>query len=241
MPPYPEAVAEQQQRSGPWPALGQAGLVAGLALAAVLPYVYYLSHVALPRGLPLPVERLLEADLALTGVLVLICSLAGALLARRYGLVGLGDLTRLRGAAPQILGWGVTLCAGSYLALGRPLARVAPGSYPSSLGWALLFPFKGALFDETVARFGMMTIICGVVRRPLAASLLQAVFFAAITVKNLSFHGVHLPWGALLAAVLLTALVVHFVQGMVYARHGLLAAAALHWVVDLKYVVHALL
>lgn len=221
-------------------------MVAGLAFLAVAPYVQYLTDVAFSAAArrfvaPVPLTRVLEADLLLLGVLVTACAMAGSLFGDRYGLAGRGDPARLRASLRYILPAGVMLAAGTYLLFGRYLAQRVPGTYPTSVGWALLLLVKGALFDETVARFGVMTLLCAAVRRPWIANLLQAALFTWLTSRNLAFHGITLQWGFFVAASLTSSLLVHLSHGLVYARYGLASSVTMHAVTDLKYVAHALL
>jgi len=223
-----------------------AGVIAGLGFLAAMPYVYYLTRVAFGQAMrqrlaPRSVEEMLRADLVLMGLAVAITALAGTFLAERYGLPGLGDLRRLRRALPVLVPGGVLLSASTYLGFGRHLARRVPGYYPASLGWAAMLMVKGALFDETVARYGGMTILCGAVRRPWIANLMQAAFFTIVTARSVGFYGLSFGWSVAAAASLGSSAVVHLALGLAYARTGLLGAALLHLVIDLKYVAHALL
>jgi len=101
---------------------------------------------------------------------------------------------------------------------------------------------KGAVFDEVVARYGMMTLMVGVLRRPFAANVMQAIFFAAVGARALFFDGGGQGPGLDLftLAHLITPLAVALLAGHVYVRHGLLAAIALHAAVGLRYFAHAL-
>jgi hypothetical protein len=224
----------------------EAGVVAGLAFLAVAPYLHYLTRVAFGDAArrfvaPVPLTRALEADLLLLGVLVTACALAGSLFGRRHGLAGRGDLRLLRASLSRVLPAGAVLAAGTYLLFGRHLAARVPGIYPASLAWAALLLIKGAVFDEAVARYGVMTLLCAAVRRPWIANLLQAALFTWLTSRNLAFHGVTIPWGLFLLASLASSLAVHLGHGLAFARFGLASSVTMHAVTNLKYVAHALL
>lgn len=152
---------------------------------------------------------------------------------------GIGSRAQLQASLPVILPAGVLLGLLSYLLLGHRLALLAPGLYPETAGWALVMPLKSALVEETVARFGMMTVLAGLTRRPWAANLLQALLFSALGLKGFAFYGV--PPQPLVWASLAGALAVNLGLGAAYARHGLAAAAVMHFVIDLKFVLHACL
>lgn len=224
----------------------EAGVLAGLAFLAVVPHMHYLTRVAFADAVKrrfsgVPLAKVLEADLAVLGILIAICAVAGSLLAERYGMAGLGNLRSWRASLRWTLPGGALLSLLTYLLFGRHLARLVPGYYPSSPGWAVVVLFKGALFDEMIARHGVMSILGGATRRPWIANLLQALIFTWLTTHGLSFHGVELQWSWMLAASLTSSMVVHLALGAVCARHGLAASSTMHAVVDLKYPARALL
>ncbi len=226
-----------------WERFSQSAALSAVALLAVAPHIYYLGAVAhterlLARYPGLTLEEIFKFDLMKVGILIVISSLVGFFFSQRNGLPGLGSLRSalkpwwLLAAAP-VLG------AFLYLTVGRAIAQRMPGLYPVSVFWALVVLLKGAVFDELVARFGMMTLVSGVTRRPWIAILLQAVFFTAIAVKDLGIWGVS-GASALFWASIATTFVVHLVYGGLYARRGLLCAMFFHGLVDLRFVAHAL-
>src|SRR5262249_19504800 len=108
--------------------------------------------------------------------------------------------------------------------------------------WAVALIMNNAVLNELVDRYGMMTICAGVTRGTARANLMQAVFFTfAVGLKNLQFYGVEITWTPLLIAGCASQLCRHMLQGLAYARFGLLAAIALHVVIDLQILLHALL
>jgi len=239
-------IVDSPSQPSAWRRLLEAGVVAGLAFLAVVPYLHYLTRVAFSdvakrRFAGVPLTRVLEADLALVGVLVAICAVSGSLLARRYGLAGLGSVGQLRAAQRWTVPGGAGLCVVTYLLFGRHLARRVPGYYPASIGWAAVVLVKGMLFDETVARFGVMTILAGAVRRAWIANLLQAALFTWLTLRGLPFFGIELQWSGELGASLVASVLAHLGQGWVYCRYGLITSSSMHGLVDLKYPLHALL
>ncbi len=226
--------------------LRQAAALTGLGLLAAAPYLHYMTAVAPRRvaaaGAAAAVRdprAVLTDDFLLLLPLLAICSLVGCFLSRRYRLGGIGSRAQLSEALPWVVPAGVALGLASYLLLGRHFALEVPGTYPVEVGWALALAVKAALVDETVARFGMMTVLAGLTRRPWLANLLQALFFAALSVKAFAFHGIApqpLVWASLAGT-----LAVNLSLGAAYARHGLAAAALMHLLVDLRLVLHACL
>jgi len=234
------------ERQHLWQALGTAAVVAMAALLGVTPYVYYLSRVGFAHLLArqaasrAPAE-LIQAELLSIGFVVLVAALVGTLAARRYGLAGIGDRAMLRQARNLLVFAAPALGVLSYLLFGRVMAARVPGIYPSSFGWAMGHAVKGALFDEVVARYGMMTILCGVVRRPLAANVLQAVFFTVLALLGLSFFGLHPSLSLFFVTSVAATFATHLVQGAVFARYGLGAAMIFHLGLGIQYPLHVVL
>ena len=225
-----------------WGKLTQAGLLSGLALCAVAPHAYYLGAVAHTERLSarypgLSVQEILQLDLLKLGVLIVISSLVGSFFSRRNKLPDLGAVRALPKAA-----WLLAPLASLiiYLTLGRALAERLPGQYPAALGWAAVVLVKGAVFDELVARYGMMTLFAGVTRSARGAIGLQAVFFTAIVFKDLGALGVSASWDGLFVGSLVCSFVTHLVYGAVYAKYGLIPSMVVHALVDLRFVAHAL-
>ncbi len=183
----------------------------------------------------------MRADLVSIGLVVLVAALVGTLAARRYGLAGIGDGALLRQSRWLLLLGGPAFGVASYLVFGRALAARVPGIYPISLGWALGHAVKGALFDEVVARYGMMTILCGVVRNHRLANALQAVFFTILAVLGLSFFGLRPSLSAFFVANVVATFLTHVVLGAVFARYGLAAAMLFHLGVGIQYPLHVAL
>jgi hypothetical protein len=240
------AVAESPERPSLWQAFGITAVVAIAATLGVAPYVYYLSRVAfateVAERMPLrPPAELVRSELLSIAFVVVVAALVGTLFARRYGLAGVGDRTSIRRAGKLLLLGAPMLGVASYLLFGRVMAARIPGYYPSSLGWALGHVLKGALFDEVVARFGMMTILCGIVRRPMVANLLQAIFFTLLALLGLSFFGLRPSGSAFFVASLVATFATHLVLGAVYARFGLVPAMLFHLGMGIQYPLHVLL
>jgi hypothetical protein len=213
-----------------------------LGLLAGIPYLYYMGSLADLRASSLPVSgsQMMAGDLLLLALLLVISSLVGCFLSRRYHLAGLGEYKQLKRAAGFLVLGGLVLGTFSYLTFGRWFAAQVPGIFPQHVGWALLLLPKGALLEETVTRFGMMTILAGLARRPWLANLLQASFFTGVNLKLIFFFGIPVD-APLVALGLAGSFLAHLVFGAIYARYGLVAAMLVHLAADLKLVLHACL
>ena len=231
--------------NGIWRRLSYAAAIAALAFAAAVPYIVYLTRVAFPERVRehfvgLDPDEVLRADLGAIFVLVAIASIVGSLFAERYRLRGIGGLDDLR-AARWLLAAAPVLLLVSYFAFGRVMAERIPGTFPATLGWAFVATAKNAVFDEVVARFGMMTIVAGLAPRTWQANVLQAVFFTALVFKGLGFFGLAASWDVPFVASLVMTFAMHLYFCHLYARYGLLAAVVAHAIVDLEYPLHVAL
>lgn len=221
--------------------LRRAGLLAGLAMVAVVPFAYRSAHTfadAVVRNTRLSPEEALRVDLIRLATLIILSALVGSAFSERYRLGGLGrwpGLLALRLHLAAVPVFGVL----SYLAFGRVLAARLPGTFPDEPIWALAYALKGAAFDEVVARYGLMTIFAGLAR-PAIANLLQALFFTATIWKGLGFFGVDASYDAYFLLSVGSAFGLHLYLGAIYARHGLIPAMGLHFLYDLRFLLHAL-
>ena len=228
-----------------WSRLTRAAVLAGAAYLGGAGYIHYVTNVAFTDRVrehyPHSVSTILREDLGALAVLVVMTALVGSFFSERYRLGGLGKPREIWAQ----LGWkigllGLLMSLISYLGFGLAISNLVPGYYPTELRWACVVVLKGVFFDEVVARYGMMTIAQGVVRRTWIANGVQAVFFTSLVFKSLPFYGLDVGFTPYFVAGLMTGLGSHLVFGWFYARHGLLSAMALHFVVDLRFIAHAL-
>ena len=229
-----------------WSALRVAAVVAAVALVGVAPFMHYLTAVAFPdavqRRFPsVGTDQIIRQDLGSVALVIVLAALVGALRSERYGFAGLGDAARVRQARWLLLVVAPLVACASYLLFGRAIAERVPGYYPSSPAWGLARACKDAMFDEVVARYGMMTMLAGVVRYGWLANLLQAAFFTTIAYLGLAFYGVSPSLSAPFAASLVASFAISLGLGAIYARYGLIAAMLFHFVLGLRFVVHALM
>jgi hypothetical protein len=222
--------------------LRQAAVLTAVGVLAAAPYLHYMTAVARRHGARVEIpavsaRQILTTDFVMLMLLLVITSLVGCFLSRRYKLGGLGSRQQLGEALRYVVPGGLIFSAATYLLFGRHFAVEVPGYYPITIGWALVMPIKAALFEETVARFGMMTVLAGLTRRPWLANVLQAVFFTTLNLKTFAFYGVTAD--TVIYASLVLTLGIHLSLGAIYARYGLIAAALMHLLIDLKFVLHA--
>lgn len=225
-----------------WERLRKAGLIAGAAFLSAAPYTYYVSVIAFPDRVKraaraISEQELLEVDLSRMALIVVIASIVGTFFSERYGLGGLGDAKRVRRAWPFMVA-ALAVGTASYFIFGARLAAAVPGYYPETIGWAIALMIKNAVFDEIVARYGMMTIVAGVAKKQWMAILLQAIFFTAVGYRSMGFYGVDAALNVFVVGGLIASVGVHCALGHVYARHGLFAACSVHLALEVERLIH---
>ncbi|MFO0725112.1 MAG: hypothetical protein U1E65_15130 [Myxococcota bacterium] len=219
-----------------------AAWVAGAAYLVAALHAAHVAHEALPEGTraragSLSPDDILRADLLRLAVVILMSALIGALFSQRNGLLGLGSLDAVRRS------WRWTAAGGAlslsfYLALGAAQAARFPAQYPCGVVWASLAWLKASVSEEVIARYGMMTLVTGVLRHRTSANLVQAVFFTMVSLRSLTgAEGVldldSAGWWSLGSTFL-----VHLASGFVYARYGLVAAFGLRASTGLRLLLH---
>ena len=228
-----------------WTRLSRAALVAGLAFATAAPYLYYLSTVAFPERVSdrfgLSPAEVLAVDLPLTAAAAALAALIGALFSERHGLPGLGTWADLRAALRRFGPVAAIASALGYAVVGRALAARVPGTSPDTLGWALVVWAKAAVFDEVIARYGMLTVVWSVTRRRWLANGLQAAFFTATVVQGLGFLGVAPSADPTFAGALALTFAGHLAMGAAQLRYGLRTTVALRALFEVRYLLHAVL
>ncbi len=221
--------------TGPQAKLRTAAVVAGAAYLASAPHAAYLAQQSSVRLGGLSADQVLAMDLLRLAVVTVLASLIGAFFSARNGLPDLGGGATLRRAWRWYLG-GALWSVGLYFAAGSPLAARFPAQYPCAIGWAVVALIKNSVFEEVIARYGMMTLAVGVLRNKTAGNLVQATFFTLVSLRALPVNSG--GWDATTVLAIAAAFLVHLGSGAVYARHGLLAASVFRAATGLRLLIH---
>lgn len=222
--------------TGPQEKLRTAALVAGAAYLASAPHAAYLAQHSSVRPGGLSADHVLAMDLLRLAVVTVLASLVGAFFSERNGLPGLGAEATRRGWR-WYLGGGL-FSLGLYLAAGNLLAARFPAQYPCTVGWAVVALAKNCVFEEVIARYGMMTLAVGVLRSKAAGNLVQATFFTLVSLRALPSGADGISADGTTVLAIGAAFLVHLGSGAVYARHGLLAASLFRAAAGLRLLIH---
>ena len=235
----PDGPGETGRPQSLWGRTRDASLIGLLCFVFVGLHFRFLAYSALPDRLAgvVPTEsfdQFLLGQFIAVLFLCLVCAGVGVFFSRRYGLGGLGSKQTLRMSLPWLFVFALVGAPVVFFAFDRHFAPIAWIYYPTDPVRAVVAMISNAVTGEIIARFGMMTIIMGVVRNFRAANLLQAMFIAALATRSFSFVGQ--PFGLnYLSIVGLTLTVAgSLLAGWIYYRFGILSAILGRLLVELR-------
>jgi hypothetical protein len=227
--------------------------LAGLVMFASVPMYYFqfsrLASLIFKKTPPPEAMRALAVGQGLVAFsLALLCSLVGFMYAGRLALPGLGwgrDFRKWWLVAGAL---GAVSIPVSYFALDRDLLVKFPEFFPRPWPLAAIHVVGGALGQEVIARFGLITIVVYLLRwrgsrgHPWPATVIVSAFMTTAEFLYLTWTdiGARLePWQ--LGVYLGMQLAFQVFQSEVYLRGGLLAAIAVHLALGLRLVVYTFL
>ena len=186
---------------------------------------------------------LLKEALSLLFLLIL-CSYCGFAFSKRNGLPGMVGLKELKDYGLKYYFPGAfSLVILSYFIFDRFFMIEAPQYFPKIWYWALTIPFASAFLEETVFRFGMLTVLVGGIRRwlhPLWANFAVSLFYALVmTKKTFGFVDIPIELNWLGITGLLGSFLTCFLLGWIYIKKGLIPAIFLHFCLSCKYLIYA--
>jgi len=213
-----------------------------LALVSVFfttPWFHYLIFLA-PEKAMLPMipnpGTVLVAELFLLFIICFLSAMIGFTFSKRAGLPGFGTAENWFQSLPLLLLAGFGMIAVSWLLFDRHFIQISPVSYPDHPLYLVFFPFKGAVTDEVIMRFGLLTVCVGILRRRIAGIVTVSLFASLLTLKYFRFIGISPDFSYLFVMQMLLSFVSHFVLGYVYVTRGLLQSMTLKLIFGAKYV-----
>lgn len=214
-------------------------LFAATATLLTVPYFYFLLFRS-PGSLALHSQPLqydmLYAQTALLFIICLLCAMAGFSFSKRLGLPGFGTTDRLH----HFLALGAVLLLLSLVLFDRYFYPVAPWAYPKQGGYLFLIPFKEAVADELILRFGLVTIAVGIARSRIIGVGLVSAFATMLSVKYFRFIGVDIDWSYVFIIHFILVFSINFILGYVYVTRGLISVMAVKWILGFRYALLAL-
>lgn len=225
--------------------LRDAAILGLLTFLFVYIYFIYLTRVGFSEKIakdvpPEVADTFLLLQLVMVLTVSLICAMVGLLLSKRYGLAGLGDWKSLKQSLPWLFGMAAIGVPATVFLFDLPFSRIASGYYPDQFRWALALVFASSFSTEIIARFGMMTIIMGVVRNFHIANVLQAAFITVVAARSfyLADHAIGFDYITIVGFCL--GMVGSLAAGWIYYRFGILSAIFGHILFEARLLVFPL-
>jgi hypothetical protein len=228
-------------------------ILAGVSLFLSVPvYIHNYEHYAagIFKTIPDPHQVRLFAvgqSLIVFGV-VIICALAGILYKDKVGLPGLGAYHDLKKWAPLGFGVGVLFAPAIYFFSDSAILSHLPELYPDDALWALSYAAGSVLNEEIVGRLGFLTIAIYFFRwrnKDRGTDLPVFLISIILTIGSLMFlQRISLLEDLTLYEVLqilLAKFTLNMVYGEFYIRKGLVTTLFVHFGVNIRIVLYALI
>jgi hypothetical protein len=226
-------------------------LSAAAMLGSFFTFVHQYNHLWESIFNQLPTSReifyLSLAQAFIVFSLAVLCSLVGFLYSDRLRLPGFGHFNDLFIWLPGGLAVGTFLTPFSYLLFDREMLRLTPGIYPNSWEWAVATVVGGAVAQEVIVRFGLLTIgvyllqWIGYHRHPWPAIAVISTGGAGGVILFIAKFDLfqNLPVPHILTA-LLFAFVLQWIFCETYLRKGLVATICIHIGLAVKFLIFSL-
>ena len=196
-------------------------------------------------------ERLFYLSLTQSFVvfaLAFLCALVGFLYSEPLKLPEFGRAGHFLVWLPMGLVLGLVFTPLSYFAVDREIIQLIHGAFSRHWPWALGNMLGSAMTQEVIARFGLLTIGIYLFRRlgfrghPWPAIALVSLFGCAGTYMFLlKFDLSHKFLPSHIAVGLIMAFLLQWIYCEIYVRKGFLAALCIHFGLNMKLLVYALL
>ena len=216
---------------------------AGLATLVTVPYFYYLMKTIVRGDLAGTISgrhHFLPLQLFLLFIVCLLSAVVGFTFGKRYELPGLGTLQGYKKDLPWLLIIGAVLMMASYLFFDRYFYLLSPGAYHEEYIYLIAIPFKGAVTEELILRFGLVTIGVGICRNRYAGVVLVAIFATLLSIRYFTFIGVDIAFSYIFVVSVIITFLVNCILGYLFVTRGLAYAMTVKLVYALKYVLVAL-
>ena len=195
-------------------------------------------------------ERLFYLSLTQSFILfalAFLCALVGFLYSEPLKMPAFGSPRHFLTWLPLGLALGLAFTPVSYFVVDREIIQCAPRVFSRHWPWALGNMLGGAMTQEVIARFGLLTIGVYLFRRlgfmghpwP-AIGLVSLIGCAGSYVFLLKFDLAQEFFTSQIALGLATAFFLQWIFCEVYVRKGFLAALCIHFGLNIKLFVYAL-
>ena len=193
---------------------------------------------SLPEG---SIGAFILSQLLMFLLLIFICSFLGFGYWQKYGFKGLGSLNDLRQDLLYFVPAALAVNLAMYFGFDRHMMMHIPSLYPSSALWGFAKALMHSTTFEIVSKFGLVTVAMGIFRNKHVAVIIPAAFFAFLVPNTFFDYNVEFGWNFISVAAVSTTFIYGVISGYIFVHRGLVSTMTLRFLLDLKYIVYALL
>lgn len=168
-------------------------------------------------------------------------SLVGRFFSARYGLAGLGSFAGMFKDIQKFALLAIVLIPIFLFVLDPIIFKKISILNPRSLWAAAGVALKSSIFEEIVLRYGVITILAGLLRRTYPAVFIGAVLATLLGVRSGFMTGMSPEPSLSLVVMVTVSLLLNLFYGYLYASRGLISAMTAHLLIALKYPLGALI
>lgn len=221
----------------------KAVILAGLATLLTLPYFHYLTKVVISGNLSGTIPGspyFLIIQLSLLFGICLLSAVVGFTFGKRFALPGFGIFRNYIQDLPKLIAAGTVLMMISFVLFDRYFFNLSPGSYPKEYFYLMTIPFKGAVAEELILRFGLVTIAVGICKNRSAGVVLVSVFATLLSIRYFTFIGMDIAFSYIFIVQVILTFLVNCILGHLFVTRGLAYAMTIKFVLGFKYLMVAM-
>jgi len=221
-------------------------ILTGLGLISCYPYFVYLWLQTPVQTIGIHLEgrdfnSFLQGEVLVVLGACFFSSLVGRFFSARYGLAGLGSFAEMFKDLKKFVLLAMILIPIFLLVLDPIIFKKMSILNPKNLWTAAGVALKSSIFEEIVLRYGVITILAGLLRRTYLAVFVGAVIATLLGVRSGFMTGMSLDPSLSLILMVIVSLLLNLLYGYLYASRGLISAMSAHLLIDLKYPLAALI
>jgi hypothetical protein len=221
-------------------------ILTGLGLISCYPYFIYLWLQPPIQTIGVHLEdrdfnSFLQAEVLVVLGACFFSSLVGRFFSARYGLAGLGSFAGMIKDIQKFVLLAIVLIPIFLFVLDPIIFKKISILNPQNLWAAAGVTLKSSIFEEIVLRYGVITILAGLLRRTYLAVFVGAVLATLLGVRSGFMTGMSLEPSLSLVLMVTVSLLLNLFYGYLYASRGLISAMTAHFLIDLKYPLGALI
>ncbi|MCX5868187.1 MAG: hypothetical protein NT009_12055 [Proteobacteria bacterium] len=221
-------------------------ILTGLSIISCYPYFLYLWLQSPSETIGLHLEdrdfnSFLQGEVLVVLGASFFSALVGRFFSRRYGLAGLGSFAEMFQEIHKFALLAIILIPIFLFVLDPIIFKKMSILNPRNLWAAAGVTLKSSIFEEIVLRYGVITILAGLLRRTYLAVFIGAVLATLLGIRSGFMTGMSLEPSISLILMVTVSLLLNLFYGYLYASRGLISAMAAHLLIAFKYPLGAIM